>query len=399
MANVLFKKFTRAQFDAITPVATTFYRVTETDSSESLYQGSNKLDRNDLDVSEFALASVSEGVVTIKGIKEIDGAIAVGTSTSNDVVLAKVATSAAAEDLDYDNTASGLTATDVQSAIDEVASQSAGGVDSKTVYAVKTNGGAQDQFAARYTIYQGANGSSSSPVAAEKIIDIDVIKDQFVDDSDLVDITYADGHLYDGVTDVTEIIKGTGGTATAADAGKYIKLIFAQATKNPIYIKVNELIDVYTTEQNASQIQLTIDSNNVISGEIVDGSVDTDALGASAVTTAKIADENVTLGKLASAVQTSLGLADSAVQSVTESDPTTGTDGTFQVDGQEVPIKGLGSAAYQNTSYFDLAGAAAAVAGNSGDAASATTVYGAKAYADAAIATALEWEEVPVSGD
>ena len=79
MANVLFKLLTRAQFDALTPVAGTFYRVQETDNSESFYNGSNKLYRNDLDVAEFALATATGGVVTIKAIKEIDGAIAVGT--------------------------------------------------------------------------------------------------------------------------------------------------------------------------------------------------------------------------------------------------------------------------------------------------------------------------------
>lgn len=49
--------------------------------------------------------------------------------------------------------------------------------------------------------------------------------------------------------------------------------------------------------------------------------------------------------------------ADSAVQSVT----TGGTNGTIKVDGTEVAVKGLGSAAYANTSAFDAAGSAAAV--------------------------------------
>lgn len=398
MAQVNFKLLTRAAYDALvtagTVSAATFYRVTENDLSESFYQGSNKLDRNDLDVTEFALASASEGVVTIKGIKEIDGAIAVGTNTSNDVTLAKLATTGAAADVSYSATIGSTTVTNVDDALDALAAASGDGVASKTVYATKTNGGAQDQFAARYTIYQGSTGSASSPVAAEKVIDIDVIKDQFVDSSDLVDITYSEGHLYDGVTDVTEIIKGTGGTATAADAGKYIKLVFAQSTKNPIYLKVDELIDVYTAQQNATQIQLAIDNNNVISATVVAGSIDTTELADDAVTTAKIADENVTLGKLASGVQTSLGLADSAVQSVAEG----ATNGTIAVDGTDVAVHGLGTAAYTAATAYDPSGSAATALstaiGESTDTYTDDTINGAKAYADHAIAGALEWETV-----
>ena len=57
---------------------------------------------------------------------------------------------------------------------------------------------------------------------------------------------------------------------------------------------------------------------------------------------------------LASGVQTSLGKADSAVQSVTE-----GTEnGTISVDGEDVSVHGLGSAAYTASSAYDAAGAA-----------------------------------------
>lgn len=44
-----------------------------------------------LDVSEFALASESNNVVTIKGIKEVDGKIEVGTDTTKDITLGTAA--------------------------------------------------------------------------------------------------------------------------------------------------------------------------------------------------------------------------------------------------------------------------------------------------------------------
>lgn len=223
-----------------------------------------------LDVSEFALASESSGVVTIKGVKEVDGKIAVGTDTTKDVTLAKVATTGTAADIAITDSGSHYTSTDVEGALAEAATSAA----SKTVYITETAGGSGDAFSKRYGVYQGSTGSSSSPVVGEKLADIDIPKDMVVEEGSVVDITYDNGHLYDGVTDVTEIIKGAGGTATAADAGKYIKLIIANATSDTIYIAAKALVDVYTVEANASEIQLAISNANEISASVVniDGS-------------------------------------------------------------------------------------------------------------------------------
>ena len=54
---------------------------------------------------------------------------------------------------------------------------------------------------------------------------------------------------------------------------------------------------------------------------------------------------------LSSAVQTSLGKADTAVQSVT----TGSANGTISVDGTNVAVKGLGTAAYKADTYFATA--------------------------------------------
>ena len=409
MANVLFKKMSRAAFDALENKDNgTLYRVTETDGGESFYQGSNKLN-NAADITaaiaaldgSATIASKSGDVVTIKaGITEVDGVV--DNNSGTDIVLEEVASTGAAADVSVADAGGYFTSTDVEGVLAELAQASSGGVSSKTVYITETAGQSGDAFSKRYGIYQGANGSSSSPVVGEKLADIDIPKDMVVESGSVVDITYADGHLYDGVTDVTEIIKGEGGTATAADAGKYIKLVIANATSSILYIAAADLVDIYTPEANATQVQLAIDANNVISATIVAGSINTTELAAGAVTTAKlddeavttakiddeavttakIDDEAVTLGKLASGVQTSLGLADSAVQSVTESDPTTGTNGTFEVDGTEVAVKGLGSAAYTASTAYDPAGSAS------------TAETNANSYTDSAVASALTWEEV-----
>ncbi len=99
-----------------------------------------------------------------------------------------------------------------------------------------------------------------------------------------------------------EVVTNPSGQA----AGTYIKLTLANV-EQPLYIDVGKLVDIYTVQANATQIQLAIDAaTRVISATIVNGSVTVDKLAANAVTTAKIANENVTLSKLAPALQTIL---------------------------------------------------------------------------------------------
>ena len=62
------------------------------------------------------------------------------------------------------------------------------------------------------------------------------------------------------------------------------------------------------------------------------------------------------------------------------------TDGTVSFNGVDVPVHGLGTAAYAATTDFDAAGAAAAVqtavVGTSSDASTAITIYGTRKYAE-----------------
>lgn len=166
-------------------------------------------------------------------------------------------------------------------------------------------------------------------------------------------------------------------------AGTYIVLTLANADSTKIYVNVGTLVDIYTAAADAAQVQLAIDSSTrEISATIVAGSVTATELATNAVTTVKIADGNVTLAKLATSVQTSLGKADSAVQSVA-----TGTaNGTIAVDGTDVAVKGLGTAAYTSADAYDAAGAAdavkTAVIGTTSDTADSDTIKGAKKYAD-----------------
>ena len=62
------------------------------------------------------------------------------------------------------------------------------------------------------------------------------------------------------------------------------------------------------------------------------------------------------------------------------------TNGTVAFNGEDVPVHGLGSAAYTESSAYDAAGAASGVqttlTGTASDASTVNTIYGAKKYAD-----------------
>ena len=97
--------------------------------------------------------------------------------------------------------------------------------------------------------------------------------------------------------------------------GTYIVLTLANATEDKVYVNVGTLVDIYKAKANAAQVQLAIDSTTrEISATIVAGSISATELAADAVTTVKIANGNVTKEKLATTVQASLDLADTAIQ-------------------------------------------------------------------------------------
>lgn len=94
-------------------------------------------------------------------------------------------------------------------------------------------------------------------------------------------------------------------------AGTYIKLVLANVA-DPLYINVASLVDVYTAQADATQVQVVVSADRKISASIVAGSIDTPQLADNAVITAKIANANVTKEKLSTAVQASLDKADAA---------------------------------------------------------------------------------------
>ncbi len=191
---------------------------------------------------------------------------------------------------------------------------------------------------------------------------IDIPKDMVVQSGSVQ--TFAAGEIPSGVT----------------EAGTYIVLVLANATSDKLYIKVDDLIE-YVTSGSAE-------------GDMVFVNIDPKTHKV----TATITDGTVTEAKLHADVKAKLTLASSAVQEVKA-----GTaNGTIAVDGADVAVTGLKSAAYAESSAFDAAGTAdgikTALEGTDDDKATAVTIKGAKKYADEQATAAKSGAEATAKG-
>lgn len=83
----------------------------------------------------------------------------------------------------------------------------------------------------------------------------------------------------------------------AEHTGKYIELTIANNDGTKLYIAVSDLVQAYTVQASAAQIQLAISPTNEISATIVPGSVGT----------TELADKSVTTEKLSDVLQSSIG--------------------------------------------------------------------------------------------
>lgn len=205
-------------------------------------------------------ASFTAGQVAVFGTDTASGAPTVKGLTLN------------ATNVPFDDTTAHTGSNTVQGAIESIAASTGGGVASKTVYITETSGSSSDPYSKRYGIYQGGTGSASSPVPAEKLADIDIPKDMVVESGSVVEIFFdsSDNTLHEGSisgSDVTIAIKGQGVTPTAADAGKYVKLVIANAASTAIYIKATDFVDIYTGG-SSTYIDVTIDGSNVITATL-----------------------------------------------------------------------------------------------------------------------------------
>ena len=133
--------------------------------------------------------------------------------------------------------------------------------------------------------------------------------------------TVKQGDTVIGVIDIPKDLVVSEGSVVVnpegQEEGTYIKLLIANQDA-PLYINVGTLVDIYKVHENATQIQLVINSSTrEISATIVAGSVGSIELADDAVTTVKIADANVTFAKLAVDVMNAFDTAGSATSAET----------------------------------------------------------------------------------
>lgn len=318
MASVKFLKGLASAYASLTNKnADTFYYTTD---DSQLYLGSIRLSNtNEIVAAVERIAQNEADIVTINTtLTKIQGDASVEGSIKKAVADAKAELEGKIGNLEALNTTNKATLVE---AINEVLTAvGAGG----TAAAVTMTTNDTEDYAASYTLKQGSNTIGT----------INVPKDMVVKS---------------GTVEVNPEGK---------EEGTYIVLTLANAAEDKIYVNVGTLVDIYKAEETAAQVQIAIDADTrEISATIVAGSITDTELAQNAITTAKIADGNVTKAKLSTEVQASLNKADNAIQVIAEGS----VNGTIAVDGVDVAVTGLKSAAYAEAAAFDAAGSAAAV--------------------------------------
>lgn len=254
------------------------------------------------------IASKNNDIITIKnGITQTNGSVS--NNSGSDIILSAVSTTGKAKDVLIDDSSNNLDATNVETAIAEIMTKLNNSTDSKTIYVAH-------ESPLVYSLYQGSANNRT------KIADITIPADKSITGGSLYVATASDSNL---IPDKT-----------------YIRMLVANS--DPVYIDVSSLVDIYQGTSTASGVQINV-SNGTISATVIslDGS--------------KIEVSSVPRTALASDVRASLDKADTAVQSVVQSN----TNGAIKVNGQDVSVHGLGSAAYTNSTSYDESGAADAV--------------------------------------
>lgn len=363
--NVKFLRGTAEDYKNLIPKdSNTFYY-----TGSDLYLGEIKLSNAaDLEAAISRIATNENSITTIKGqLEELigDTGILAQAKTYTDNEVKKVTDSIGTVPTDSTVMAEIADAkkagTDAQSTIDTYKTANdtrVKGVEDRAT-ALENAVGNTENLTTTSQVVVGAINELKSAIGNAESAGKVTIDTSATTDGYLKSYAIKQGETTVGTIDIPKDLVVTSGEVVVdpdgQPAGTYIKLTIAnQAT--PIYINVKTLVDVYTAQASAAQIQLAISATNEISATIVAGAVDTAKLADSAVTTAKVADKNITLVKLSDSVQESLRLADTALQSA---DITTGSaNGTIAVEGTDVVVKGLGSAAYTESTAYETAGAA-----------------------------------------
>lgn len=328
------------------------------DTAISTAQSAADAAQGDVDALETLVGEIPSGA-TATTVVGYAAEVADAVSDEVDVLdqsLASVAKSGNAGDLTYDNTTSGLTATDAQAAIDEI---------------------------------EGSLGTAASADVATSAITEGSTDDDLVSAAQVATFVASEIAGLEGAMHFKGVItRQTGET----DAEAIARVITSPEAGDVVVMSDNAKEYIYdgTTWSEVGDETEFVKKTTTIAG------VDL--------------QDNITATEL----RTALNVADGSQANVIESVKVNGsaltpdgnkavnvtvaegaTNGTLAVNGTDVAVHGLGSAAYTASTEYDAAGSAAAVEtsviGTASDTAANLTLYGLRAYADAsteAIATA-----------
>jgi len=170
-------------------------------------------------------------------------------------------------------------------------------VDEGKTYTMAKNATAEEGYFATYQLQQVVGGTTTNVG-----VPINIPKDFLVKSASVQTVTVQD-QPYSG----------------AKVGDKYIDFVInvksGTATDEHLYLPVNELVDVYKAQQNATEIQLAISPTNEISATIVAQGVQSHHIAGNAVQSFHIQGGAVTTEKIADDAVNSDKIADGAVQS------------------------------------------------------------------------------------
>ena len=405
--NIKFVKGTAEQYASLaTKDANTLYFITDA-GKETIYLGTKKFtsveevaaavtrisaNEGDIDTIQSALSGIdlsTQGSVKslIDAVSNALGAISSLETTNKTTAVAAINELKTA--LGNLSTSSSITLTKDTTAADGMASTytlSQGGIEIGKINIPKDLV-VESGSVVKATAQNPVNGNTSGTYIVLNIQNGDTL---YIAASDLVDI-------YQGAQSATEVQVTVNGYTISAT------IVAGAVTAEKL--AADSVTTAKIADGNVTAAKLATDS--VTTEKIVNGAVTTEKLGANAVTTGKINDGAVTNDKLAagsvsntkldSDLQSAISKANSAVQTVAEGS----TNGTVSVDGTDVPVHGLGSAAYQATTAFDAAGAAtaaqSAVTGTAADSASTLTLNGVSKKVEEAISTCEEYTDTALT--
>lgn len=297
--NVKFLKGTAESFKTLTKDSNTFYLVTNTTNegqqSQDLYLGEVKLS-NQPEINS-AVARIAQNETDIAALEQ-----ALQNLGANGTIQSMIDSAIVAAKTELNKSikanADAITAiNDENTGILKQAKDYADGKDTAIAAAKKAGDDAQaDVDALELKVGTVADGETVVGMIskAETNAKVTLATAETATEGYLKTYVISQGTTEVGKIDIPKELVVTGGEVVVdpegQPAGTYVKLTIANQ-EAPIFINVKDLVDVYTAQADATQVQLTISDTNEISAVIVAGSIRTTELADKAVTAAKLADD------------------------------------------------------------------------------------------------------------